>query len=145
MPAPDTSDEQDILALEDRRYEAVLRADFEAFADLCHEELVYVHSNGERDDLGSYMEKCRQGVYVYHRIDHPVDQVKIIGNVGLVMGDMQAELTIKGTRTSLDNTALAVWVREGSSWKLLAYQPTPKPGPASLGQEGSTASAGSAV
>jgi ketosteroid isomerase-like protein len=91
------------------------------------------------------MDKCRQGVYVYHRIDHPVEQVKIIGDVALVMGEMQADLTIRGTRTSLDNTALAVWVRAGSSWKLLAYQPTPKPGQVALGQEGKTASAGSAA
>jgi uncharacterized protein (TIGR02246 family) len=145
VPAQHSSDEQDILALEDSRYEAVLRADFEAFANLCHEDLVYAHSNGERDDLNSYMDKCRQGVYVYHRIDHPVEQVKIIGNVALVMGEMQADLTIKGTRTSLDNTALAVWVRAGSSWKLLAYQPTPKSGQVALGQGGKTASAGSAV
>jgi len=145
MPAPHSSDEQHILALEDRRYEAVLRADFEAFADLCHEELVYAHSNGERDDLGSYMDKCRLGVYVYHRIDHPVEQVKIIGNVALVMGEMQADLTIRGTPTSLDNTALAVWVRAGSSWRLLAYQPTPKPGQVAIRQEGKTASAGSAA
>jgi ketosteroid isomerase-like protein len=139
------SDEQDILSLEDLRYEAVLRSDFDAFAELCHEELVYAHSNGERDDLRSYMDKCRQGVYVYHRIDHPVEQVKILGDVALVMGEMKAELTIRGTRTALDNTALAVWIRVGSSWKLLAYQPTPKPGQAALGQEGTTASAGSAV
>lgn len=137
------SDEQEILHLEDLRYEAVLRTDFDTFAELCHEELVYAHSNGERDDLGSYIDKCRQGVYVYHRIDHPVEQVKILGDVALVMGEMQAELTIRGTRTELDNTALAVWIRVGSSWKLLAYQPTPKPGQAALGQKGTTASAGS--
>ncbi|MFC9352911.1 nuclear transport factor 2 family protein [Arthrobacter sp. NPDC057013] len=145
MPAQHSSDEQDILSLEDSRYEAVLRADFEAFADLCHKDLVYAHSNGDRDDLGSYMEKCRQGVYVYHRIDHPVEQVKIIGDVALVMGEMHADLTIRGTQTSLDNTALAVWVRSGSSWKLLAYQPTPKPGPAALGQQSKAAPAGSAA
>lgn len=137
------SDEQDILSLEDLRYEAVLRADFDAFAELCHEELVYAHSNGERDDLRGYVDKCRQGVYVYHRIDHPVDQVKILGDVALVMGEMQAELTIRGTRTELDNSALAVWIRVGSSWKLLAYQPTPKPVKAALGQRGTAASAGS--
>lgn len=145
MPAPRSSDEQDILALEDSRYEAVLRSDFDAFAELCHQELVYAHSNGERDDLGSYMDKCRQGVYVYHRIDHPVEQVKIVGDVALVMGEMHADLTIRGTRTPLDNTALAVWVRAGSSWKLLAYQPTPKTGQVVIGQEGKTASAGSAA
>ena len=136
------SDEQDILSLEDLRYEAVLMADFDAFAQLCHEELVYAHSNGERDDLWGYVDKCRQGVYVYHRIDHPVEQVKILGDVALVLGEMKAELTIRGTRTELDNSALAVWIRVGSSWKLLAYQPTPKPVQAVLGQRNSTASAG---
>lgn len=137
------SDEQDILSLEDLRYEAVLRSDFDAFAELCHEELVYAHSNGERDDLQGYMDKCRQGVYVYHRIDHPVEQVKILGDVALVMGEMQAELSIRGTRTELDNSALAVWIRVGPSWKLLAYQPTPKPVQTALGQGDTTASAGS--
>jgi ketosteroid isomerase-like protein len=137
------SDEQHILSLEDLRYEAVLSSDFDAFAELCHEELVYAHSNGERDDLRGYVDKCRQGVYVYHRIDHPVDQVKILGDIALVLGEMQAELTIRGTRTELDNSALAVWIRVGTSWKLLAYQPTPKPVKAALGQRGPTASAGS--
>ena len=51
MPDHHSSDEQEILSLEDRRYEAVLRSDFDAFAELCHEDLVYAHSNGERDDL----------------------------------------------------------------------------------------------
>ena len=137
------SDEQDVLSLEDLRYEAVLRSDFDAFATLCHDELVYAHSNGERDDLGSYIDKCRQGVYVYHRVDHPVEQVKILGDVALVMGDMHADLTIRGKRTELDNSALAVWIRMGSSWKLLAYQPTPKPVRAAFGEDGTTASAGS--
>jgi ketosteroid isomerase-like protein len=145
VPDHHSSDEQEILSLEDRRYEAVLRSDFDAFAELCHQDLVYAHSNGERDDLSGYIDKCRQGVYVYHRIDHPVEQVQIVGDVALVMGEMHADLTIRGTRTALDNTALAVWTRVGSSWKLLAYQPTPKPGQAALGQEGTTASAGSAV
>jgi ketosteroid isomerase-like protein len=121
-----SGDQQDLLSLEDRRYEAVLRSDFDAFAELCHEDLVYAHSNGDRDDLSSYVDKCRRGVYVYHRIDHPVEQVKVLGDVALVIGEMQADLTIKGKRILLNNTALAVWIRSGSTWKLLAYQPTPK-------------------
>ncbi len=144
-PIPDrhSADEQDILDLEDRRYEAVLRADFGAFAELCHEDLVYAHSNGERDDLTSYIDKCRQGVYVYHRIDHPVEQIKVLGEVALVMGEMQADLSIRGKRTRLDNTALAVWIRSGPSWKLLAFQPTPKPAAELLRSETANAQADS--
>jgi hypothetical protein len=121
---------KEIAELEARRYEAVLRADYDAFASLCHEELVYAHSNGQRDTLESYLEKCRAGEYVYHSIEHPVEQIKVIGDVALVVGAMKAQLTIKGSPTQLDNTSLAVWIRGVSGWKFLAYQPTTKPRPA---------------
>ena len=40
---------------------------------------------------------------------------------------MNADLTVGGRSKRLNNASLAVWVREGSSWKFIAYQPTPKP------------------
>lgn len=39
VPADGTPGGKEILALEDCRYEAVLRSDFDAFAALCHDEL----------------------------------------------------------------------------------------------------------
>ena len=125
MTDPD-KDVQIIRELEDRRYAAVVAGDFNDFAAVCHLDLIYTHSNGVTDTLESYLEKCRSGFYVYHEIDHPVSKIVITGGVALVSGEMNAELTAGGTRKQLRNSCLAVWVREGDTWKLIGYQPTPR-------------------
>ncbi|GAA2848342.1 hypothetical protein GCM10010472_01570 [Pseudonocardia halophobica] len=119
-------DEAMILELERQRFDAVVDQDFELFASTAHPALMYTHSNGVTDTLESYLEKCRNGFYVYHRIDHPVTKIVIEGDTAVVLGEMNADLTAGGTRKQLANTSLAVWVRDGESWKLLAYQPTPR-------------------
>jgi ketosteroid isomerase-like protein len=125
VPYPDKH-VQIIRELEDRRYAAVVAGDFDDFAAVCHPDLIYTHSNAVSDTLGSYLEKCRAGFYVYHEIDHPVSKIVITGDVALVLGEMNAELTAGGTRKQLRNSCLAVWVREGDTWKLIGYQPTPR-------------------
>ena len=120
MTDPD-KDVQIIRELEDRRYAAVVAGDFDDFAAACHPDLIYTHSNGVTDTLESYLEKCRSGFYVYHEIDHPVSKIVITGGVALVSGEMNAELTAGGTRKQLRNSCLAVWVREGDTWKLIGY------------------------
>jgi len=121
--------EQDIeviTELERRRFAAMVAGDFDDFAALCHPDLIYTHSTAVTDTLDSYLAKCRDGFFDYHRIDHPITKVVVAGDVGLVLGEMNADLTIGGTRKQLRNSSLAVWVRDGKSWKLIGYQPTPK-------------------
>ena len=125
MTTADT-DVQAIRALEDRRYDAVVAGDFDGFAAVCHPNLIYTHSNGVTDTLAAYLEKCRSGYYVYHAVDHPVAKIVIVGDLALVLGEMNADLTSGGTRKQLRNSSLAVWVRVAEDWKLIAYQPTPK-------------------
>jgi len=122
--------EQDLEAvteLEDRRFAAMVAGDFDGFAALCHPDLVYTHSTGVTDTLDSYLGKCRDGFFDYHRIDHPITKIVIAGDVALVLGEMNADLTVGGVRKQLRNCSLAVWVRAGASWRLIGYQPTPRP------------------
>lgn len=114
-----------IRFLEAQRYRAIISSDFDTFADLAHPELVYIHSNGLVDSLQSYLTKCREGFYVYHHIEHPIYSVKVIGDVALVFGEMNGEITSGGVQKKLSNRTLAVWTHINGDWKLLAYQPTP--------------------
>ncbi|MHC6219390.1 nuclear transport factor 2 family protein [Arthrobacter sp. MMS24-S77] len=116
-----------IRVLEDHRYQVIVDADYDAFEALCHERLVYTHSRGDRDSLTSYMEKLRNGWYRYHRIDHPIHDIILIGDTAVVLGEMNAEITVNWLDKTLSNTALSVWIKEHQNWKLLAYQPTPRP------------------
>lgn len=127
MKNGNSSTEAEIRRLEDDRYQAILSGDLAAFSSLCHPDLVYTHSNGERDTLESYIEKCKAGFYKYHAIDHPIEKIIATETVAVVAGGMRASLTAGGKDLELDNSSLAVWVKEDSMWKFLAYQPTVLP------------------
>jgi len=122
-----TADDADVIrALENRRFEAIVARDFDTFAELAHPSLAYTHSGGALDTLISYLDKCRGGYYVYHRVDHPIDMITVVGDTAVVIGEMNADLTAGGVRKRLANRSLAVWTRVDGSWKFLAYQPTIK-------------------
>ncbi len=123
----ESGSEATIRALEDARYDAVVRGDIAAFVELAHPDLTYTHSTGTVDTLDSYREKLESGFYDYHRIDHPIDRIVIVGDTALVVGEMHADITAGGTRKTLANRALAVWVQVDGAWRLLAYQPTVLP------------------
>ena len=116
-----------VLAGEDRRYRAMLAADLATLDALFADELSYAHSSGARDTKAEYLEKIRSGYYVYHRIDHPVQRVSVVGDTAIVVGRMTADLLVQGTPKTIDNLALAVWTRAAAGWRLLAYAPTPLP------------------
>lgn len=117
----------EILELETKRYRAVVDGDLDAFRSFCHPNLVYTHSDGSRDTVASYVNKVETGFYVYHRIDHPTEDVLVSGDTAVVVGEMNASITANGTDKELVNNSIAVWVRENGTWLLLAYQPTPRP------------------
>ena len=124
------ADTHQVLALEDQRYDAMVAGDFDRFAQLCHPDLTYTHSSAVVDSLSSYLSKCREGYYVYHQVDHPVSAAAVYGDTALVFGQMLADITAGGVRKQLDTVCLAVWLRTGDGWRLLAYQPTARPVPA---------------
>lgn len=123
-------DQMAIRRLEDERYDALQRSDYTTFESMCHPELTYVHSSGVVDTRDSYLGKLREGYYDYHWIDHPLTRLVINGDIALVWGDFNADITASGVQKQLRNRCLSVWVRDGATWLLLAYQPTPVPAPA---------------
>ncbi|SOD98200.1 nuclear transport factor 2 family protein [Blastococcus haudaquaticus] len=117
----------EVLAAEDRRYEALLGPDLPALERLFHDRLSYAHSSGVRDTKDEYLAKIANGYYDYQRLDHPVDRVDVVGGTVVVSGRMTADLLVEGTPKSLDVLALAVWTRDSGEWQLLAYASTPVP------------------
>jgi hypothetical protein len=117
----------EVLAAEDRRYQALIGPDLPALEKLFHERLSYAHSSGTRDTKAEYLEKIESGYYDYARIDHPVERVDLVGDTAVVVGRMTADLTVRGTPKTLDVLALAVWTKVTGDWQLIAYASTPVP------------------
>ncbi|HTF51658.1 MAG TPA: nuclear transport factor 2 family protein [Pseudonocardia sp.] len=120
---------EDIVAqihqLEDQRFNAVVAGDWDAFEDLCDPELVYTHSNGVVDTRDEYLKKCREGFYVYHRAEHPIDRVIVISpDTAIAVGQMNADITSNGADRQLRSNTIAVWTRRPEGWRLVAHQST---------------------
>ena len=119
--------EDDVLAADELRYRAMVDGDLDTLDTLCAEQLSYAHSNGVRDTKAEYLEKVRSGYYVYHRVEHPVERVTVVGDTAIVVGRMTADLDVDGAAKTIDNLALAVWTRASGRWELLGYAPTALP------------------
>jgi hypothetical protein len=123
---------EDIVAqihqLEDQRFGAVVAGDWDAFENLCDPELVYTHGNGVVDTREDYLKKCREGFYVYHRLEHPIDRVIVIGpDAAIAVGQMYADVTSNGTDRQLSSNIIGIWARRPEGWRLVAHQSTARP------------------
>ncbi|MBO6785077.1 MAG: nuclear transport factor 2 family protein [Alphaproteobacteria bacterium] len=124
------SAEDDILQLEERRATAMVAADTAALDEIMHEELTYMHSTGGADTKAMYLDGVGTGAFDYQKVDAEDRTIKIHGDIALVFFHMKADIIIRGNPRFLDNRVLAVYVREGGAWKLLAVQSGAIPEPA---------------
>jgi len=115
-------DIQGILALETRRYQAMTGNDLDALAALLHDDLIYTHSSGVVDSKASYLEALRSGNTRYLEVEQREQQVKLIGEVALVIASSHIEVDVKTVRKSLDLRSLAAWTATPSGWQFIAWQ-----------------------
>jgi Domain of unknown function (DUF4440) len=116
---------EEIEALEDRRYQAMIAGDTVVLDELCSDDLIYTHSKADHDDKRSYLHKVGSRYFTYLEITHPADRILVVDSAALVTGRMTGKVLVAGTIVRVDNRYLAVWVRERGAWKFFAYQPTP--------------------
>jgi ketosteroid isomerase-like protein len=121
------SSEKEILALEDRRFDAMIKGDFDALDRLVHEELLYTHSSGVTDTKKSWIESMKSGKTRYKTAQPSERQVRFFGDVALVRGKAAIEAEIGGQPRSLRLLFLNAWVRTPQGWKFAAWQSCPQP------------------
>ena len=121
------SSEKEILALEDRRFEVMIKGDFGALDKLVHEELLYTHSSGLTDTKKTWIESMRSGKVKYKSAATSERQVRFFGDVALVRSKAAIEAEIGGQPRSLRLLFLNAWVRTPQGWKFAAWQSCPQP------------------
>src|SRR6478735_2780783 len=100
---------EEIKALEDKRYRAMIAGDVAALNDLCSDDLIYTHSKADYDDKQSYLRKVGTRYFTYLEITHPTDRILVVNGAALVTGRMTAKVLVAGTIVQVDNRYLAAW------------------------------------
>ena len=119
------SSEKEILALEDRRFGAMIAGNFKALEEMVHEELAYTHSSGVVDGKASWLESMRSRKTRYRKVSCSNRKARVYGDMALVTGRADIEAEISGRPKSLKLLFLNAWVRTPQGWKFVAWQSTP--------------------
>jgi hypothetical protein len=117
-----------VLALEERRRQAMLAGDGPALQGLLADELVYVHSTGACDAKASYLAKLTGGSLQYLELNFSELQVQWLGQAAVVSGRMAAQVSKDGQLKRVASLFMTVWAcGNGGVWRLHAHQGTPLP------------------
>ena len=105
---------------------AMSRNNAAVLGGLLAEDLVYVHSGGERDTKTKYLASIRDGNLVYAP-DLSIEEssIDVIGDEVHVRAKMKGTVTLNGTERKLNTTPLTVWRNVGGTWRLARFEAKP--------------------
>jgi uncharacterized protein (TIGR02246 family) len=110
---------------------ATVTADADTYARLVADELLYVHSTGDRDTKSSILEKVGAGQYTaVARLEYDPTDIWVMGDVGVAVGTMTPVLKEGATFGARPVSAVDVWHHRDGRWQLLIHHLTAIPQPA---------------
>ena len=119
--------EKDVLALEDRRVQAMIKQDFAALEGMLHDQLIYTHSSASVDTKASWLDAMKSGRTKYKAANISEQKVRIYGDTALVTGRAEMQAEVGGQAKTLRLRFLNAWTKTPQGWKFVAWQSTPLP------------------
>jgi ketosteroid isomerase-like protein len=117
-----------VLAVEDRRFAAMLHSDTAALRALLADDLAYTHTTGSKQDRTEFLRSIGTGELRYTAIEPSERVVRLMGRDGaVVVGRSNMKVLVGGQLRVLSIRYLAVYRREPNGWQLLAWQSTVLP------------------
>lgn len=115
----------EVLALEGKRTDAMVRQDIAALASLLADDLSYTHSDGRTDTKDTFLSLVSAAALRYLGIDYANQEVIGAGDAVVVRGTARMRLLREpGGRENYLVLFLDVWVRRGDRWQMVAWQAT---------------------
>src|SRR5262249_36743566 len=118
---------KEILALEDKRFAAMIGGDWKIVQELAHDQLLYTHASAITDTKASWLESMTSGKTKYKSASFTDRKVRMIGDAALVTGEAAIEAEMNGQPRSLRLKFLNVWTNTPKGWKFVAWQSTSQP------------------
>ena len=124
---PSAEAEKQVREAQARRLEIMVQGDTAALAPLLTDDLVYTHATGQVETKAQFLESLSSGRLRYRAIAAPDAVVRIYGDTAVVTGRADIQATAGGRDVAFAARYLAVYVREGGAWRLVAWQNTRLP------------------
>ncbi|RME93188.1 MAG: nuclear transport factor 2 family protein [Bacteroidetes bacterium] len=115
-----------VLAAEQARFTAQIEEDVDALAELLHEDLYYLHSNGLAESKADFIASVRTGKIDYQRMTPQDQQFRRYGRTAILTGLVSVDGSYQGTVFSLGLYYTSVYLRRRGQWQLVSWQSTAK-------------------
>lgn len=122
-----TQDEDEILQLESRRYEAMVRGDLAALDTILSADLTYTHSSALLDTKAQYMATLGSGQVQYASITPQEVRVRVYGACAVVTGVALLHIKVRGQDSRFRIRYTDVWIKQHDRWQMVALQSTRLP------------------
>lgn len=113
---------QEIERVEDQRYDAMIRGDWHAFADMLADEFLYHQPSGRVSDKKAYVAYASSGEIKIKKAERYDVRIRLYGDVATAMGSTRLDIEQKGEPRKVDLRYLNVWVKRDGRWQLAARQ-----------------------
>jgi ketosteroid isomerase-like protein len=117
-----------VLAAEDRRFAAMVRADTAALRTMLADDLAYTHTTGEKQDRAAFLRSIGNAELRYKSIAPSERTVRFVGaDAVVVTGRSSMQVEARGQLRAFAIRYVAVYQRLGGIWQLVAWQSTRLP------------------
>jgi uncharacterized protein (TIGR02246 family) len=130
MHARPASPEDEVMAAEHARVQALLNLDYAVLDKVMADDLIFCHASGMTDTKMTYLAAMHSDVLHYYAIDGTGMKLRMMGDKAAVLN---GPVTLKvRNRTpeprELKLQATAVYEKRDGRWQLISYQTTALPG-----------------
>ena len=115
---------QEIIALENKRWDAVIAGDWKALEVMVHDELVYTHASWHVDNKASYLKGLRTMQGKIRSVKRSDEQVRIFGDTAYIAGALASEFEADGAVKLIRVRFLSIWTRTVPGWRFAGWQTT---------------------
>jgi len=119
--------EHEVIAADDRRFQAMVKQDWAALDAALADDLVYVHSTARVESKQEHVGNLKSGKPNYRGASPRERKARVRGDVAMINGvsDMHVENAGKEQRFTI--RYLAVYAKIAGRWQMTAWQSTKVP------------------
>ncbi|MEE8056204.1 MAG: nuclear transport factor 2 family protein [Gammaproteobacteria bacterium] len=113
----------EIIALEDRRIEAMTKGDVQALEEILADDLIYIHTTARIDTKSSFIEAISSGRSNYRSVEREDVKVRQFGDSAVVTG--HAKFHVGDNK--FEARFIDVYAKRNGAWQMVAWQSTRLP------------------
>lgn len=117
----------EILELENRRTEAMIKQDVPALDDILADDLSYTHTSARVENKAEFIAALRSGRTKYQAIERDDVKVRQYGDTAVVTGHANMQVNRNGRDSRFEIRFLNVYAKRQDVWRMVAWQSTKLP------------------